>query len=235
MVSSRTAAAIRFVTSELAKAADPVKASQMQAYMKTDMPFFGVQKAGRTPIFRRLVADFRPRTEDEYEDLVRALWALPHREERYLALAVAGRFEEFIKPERLDLYEDLIVQGAWWDFVDDVATHLIRRLVVDYPNEAWPVVDEWIDDQNMWLRRSAILCQVGAKQATDRRRLFLYCQARAHEREFFIRKAIGWALREYAKIEPAAVAGFLTQHRADLSGLSYREASKHIENLSGPR
>jgi 3-methyladenine DNA glycosylase AlkD len=235
VVSSNPAAAARFASSELAKVSDPAKAPQMQAYMKTDMPFFGVQKPGRSLILRRLVADYRPTTADGYGRLVRALWALPHREEKYLALGVAVRFDEFITPEQLDLYEALIAEGAWWDFVDEVATHLIRPLVIAHPDETWPVVDEWIGHENMWLRRTAILCQVGAKEATDRLRLFRYCEQLAHEREFFIRKAIGWALREYAKTEPDAVAGFLNHHRDELSGLSYREASKHIRHLVGPQ
>ena len=230
-----TASACRFVSVRLAQAADPAKAPAMQAYMKTDMPFYGVQTAGRTGIFRDLVREYRPDTADSYRELVLALWNLDHREEKYIALGVARHFNAHIVPDQIDLYHRLIVEGAWWDLVDGVATHLIRDLVVGYPAESWPVVDRWIDNDDMWLRRSALICQVGAKDHTNPDRLFAFCAARAYEEEFFIRKAIGWALREYARTDPAAVAAFINAHLEELSGLSYREGSKHIGHLVEPR
>jgi 3-methyladenine DNA glycosylase AlkD len=223
--------AIRYVRSALAGRADPEKARGMQAYMKTDMPFHGVQKPGRVEILRQLEREFRPTNRDEYEALATGLWELSHREEKYLAQAVAAGFREFIVPDSLPLYRRFIVEGAWWDFVDEAATHMVRELVVHYPDETWPVVDTWIDDENMWLRRAAIICQVGAKEGTDAERLFRFCEGQAHESEFFIRKAIGWALRDYARTDPEAVAGFVRAHQDDLSGLSYREATKHIGDL----
>ncbi len=222
---------IEYVQGALKKAANPEKAIGMQAYMKTDMPFYGVQKPGRTPILRQVIADFAPSTYSEYEELVLALWGLPHREEKYLALGVAGKAKTFLVPESLPLYRRLITEGAWWDFVDEVATHLVRELVIGHPEETWSSVDSWIEDDDMWLRRAAIICQVGAKQATDADRLFRFCERRAFEEEFFIRKAIGWALREFAKIDPESVARFAMDHREELSGLSYREATKHIGHL----
>lgn len=230
-----TDAACRFVSERLAKAADPVKAPAMQAYMKTEMPFYGVQKAGRTGILRDLVRDYRPDSAGGYWELVLALWNLDHREEKYMALGVARHFKAHIVPDQIDLYRRLIVEGAWWDLVDEVANHLIRHLVLSYPAQSWPVVDGWIDDDDMWLRRTALICQVGAKEDTDTDRLFAFCAARAHEKEFFIRKAIGWALREYARTDPPAVAAFINAHLDELSGLSYREGSKHIRHLVEPR
>jgi 3-methyladenine DNA glycosylase AlkD len=220
-----------FAASALAGAADPAKASGMQAYMKTDMPFYGVQKPSRKLILRQLVRDFPPADREEYQELVLALWDLPHREEKYLALGVARHFAEHVTPSSLPLYRRLIVEGAWWDFVDEIATQLIRRLIVEHPDQTWPVVDRWIDDADMWLRRTAILCQIGARERTDTGRLFAFCERRAFESEFFIRKAIGWALREQARTDPEAVARFVVEHRDRLSGLSYREATKHIGHL----
>jgi 3-methyladenine DNA glycosylase AlkD len=230
-----TDAACQFVSERLRQAANPEKAPPMQAYMKTDMPFYGVQKAGRTGILRDLVRDHRPDSADSYRELVLALWNLDHREEKYIALGVARRFKAHIVPDQIDLYRQLIVEGAWWDLVDEVATHLIRDLVVGYPSASWPLVDRWIDDEDMWLRRTALICQVGAKEHTDPDRLFVFCAARAYEEEFFIRKAIGWALRDYARTDPAAVAAFINAHLEELSGLSYREGSKHIRHLVKPR
>lgn len=220
-----------YVQSALAEQADSGKAEGMQAYLKTDMACYGVQKPGRTQIFLRIKKEFAPTDRDEYEELVTALWDLPHREEKYLAQAVAVSFRPFIVPESLRLYERFIDEGAWWDFVDETATHMIRELVLNYPEEIWPVVDSWIDHENMWRRRAAIICQIGAKDRTDANRLFAFCEAGAHETEFFIRKAIGWALREYAKTDAGEVAAFVNAHQDALSGLSFREATRHIGEL----
>ena len=222
---------VEYVQTALAERADPKKAAGMQAYMKTDMPFYGVQKPGRAGIFREIEARFAPKSHSGYLGMVDALWELPHREEKYLAQAVAAGFREFIVPDSMPFYRRFIVEGAWWDFVDEAATHLVRELVIHHPEATWPIVDSWIDHPDMWLRRAAIICQVGAKERTDATRLFDFCARRAHEREFFIRKGIGWALREYARTDPEAVAGFALAHRDDLSGLSFREATKHIGHL----
>jgi 3-methyladenine DNA glycosylase AlkD len=222
-----------YVQSALAEQANPDKAAQMQAYMKTEMPFYGVQKPGLIPVLRHVVKNFPPSTRAEYERLVLALWRLPHREEKYIAQRVAVKHRQFMVPASLPLYRRFVVEGAWWDFVDEASTHMVRELVLEFPLEVWPKVDTWIDADDMWLRRSAIICQVGAKERTDADRLFSFCEQRAFEKEFFIRKAIGWSLREYAKTDAAAVAAFATSHREDLSGLSYREATKHIGHLVG--
>lgn len=226
--------ACAFVSRSLAAAADPEKAEGMQAYMKTDMPFYGVQKPGRSTILRNLNHDINPRGQEEYENLVLALWGLPHREEKYIALGVARHHKRYVVPELIPLYRRLIIEGAWWDLVDEVATHLIRDLVLEHPAEAWAEVDTWVDHDNMWLRRSAIICQVGARNHADQERLFRFCSQRAHEKEFFIRKAIGWALRDHARTDPEAVARFVLEHRETLSGLSYREATKHLGHLVAP-
>ncbi len=230
-MATRIDSAVELVRTALREQADAEKAAGMQAYMKTTMPFYGVQKSGRTKIMRRLRKDFAPTDQGEYAALVTALWELPHREEKYLAQQVATTFSEFIVPESWSLYERFIREGAWWDFVDETATHMVRELVLECPDQTWPRVDDWNSDDDMWARRTSIICQIGAKERTDTDRLFRYCAARLHESEFFIRKAIGWALREQAKTDAAAVAEFVRQHREDLSGLSFREATKHIRHL----
>jgi 3-methyladenine DNA glycosylase AlkD len=219
---------VAFVQTELSAKADPAKAGPMAAYMKTTMPFYGVQKPQRQPIARELYKRFAPAGNTEYREQVEAQWGLPHREEKYIALGVACRHKRFITLENLDLYRRLITEGAWWDFVDEVSQHLIGRLLMQDPARMRPNLEEWIVDPDIWLRRTAIICQIGMKASTNQEMLFAFCRARAHEKEFFIRKAIGWALCEYAKTNPDEVRRFLAEHREILSGLSYREASKHL-------
>lgn len=213
----------------LGAAANPEKAAPMAAYMKTDQPFYGAQKPARTAILNEIIERFPPRDRDDYRTAVLALWGQPHREEQYLAIGYAKAFPRFITLSSVPLYRRLIVEGAWWDFVDDVAIKLVGAVLRNQRDRMTPKVRSWIDDKDLWLRRTSIIAQIGHKQTTDEALLFDACVRRLHEQEFFIRKAIGWALREYAKTDPDAVTTFVLDHRDEMSGLSFREATKHLE------
>ena len=216
------------VSEMLAAASDPQKAGPMAAYMKTDMPFYGVQKAGRTPVLREVVRSYPPADLAAYVDAVSALWALPHREEKYIALGYARAFDEFVCGSTLPLYRQMIVEGAWRDFVDETATKLVGRVLAKERIEVTPTVRSWARDDDLWIRRTSVICQLGHKAETDAALLGGACAANIGDAEFFIRKAIGWALREYAKTAPETVRGFVDHDGAALSGLSLREATKHL-------
>lgn len=218
----------RFIQSRLRPLADAKKAAEMAAYAKTEMPFYGVQQPQRVPVFREMMRRFAPTSRREYEARVRALWRLPHREEKYAALEYARQAKPFVTSKSIRLYEKLIREGAWWDFVDTVAIHLVGHALLEERAAVRPIMDRWIEDDDLWIRRSALISQIGHKARTDARRLFGYCLKRAHETEFFIRKAIGWALRDYSYAEPVAVRDFLLAHRDRLSGLSFREGAKQL-------
>ncbi len=200
----------------------------MAAYLKTAQPFYGVKSPPRRQIVRELLEIYPIESPRTYVDTVVTLWELPHREEQYAAVDVAILAKRFVTFERVPLYRRLIVEGAWWDFVDAVASKLIGRLLREQRESMTPIVLEWIDDPDMWLRRTAIISQLGHKNATDADLLFDFCRRRAHEPEFFIRKAIGWALRDYARTDPNAVREFVDDMGDELSGLSRREATKHL-------
>ncbi|MGI9601957.1 MAG: DNA alkylation repair protein [Acidimicrobiales bacterium] len=216
------------MTTELQAVADPDKAGPMAAYMKTDMAFYGVPSPARKRIVREAKKRFTPADDAEYRDQIETLWQLPHREEKYCAIGVARAHQPHITFDQIDLYQDLVTEGAWWDFVDEIATHLVGRVVATDRESMRPILERWIDGDDLWLRRTAIICRLGHKEHTDRDQLFDFCARRAHEKEFFIRKAIGWALREYAKTDPDAVRAFVAEHQSELSGLSQREATKHL-------
>jgi 3-methyladenine DNA glycosylase AlkD len=218
-----------FVAEEMAQRGDPGKARQMAAYLKTDMPFYGVQKKGRVEVLRAAKKRFLISSNDDYRAAIEALWAQPHREEKYLAVGIARHYTSFISSENLDLYRKLIVDGAWWDLVDDVAINLVGIAYLAERDTMEPIIEAWVDDEFMWLRRTSLIAPIKHKKDTDHVMLFDHCLRRAHESEFFIRKAIGWTLREYAKTEPDRVREFVLQHRDRWSGLSFREATKHLE------
>lgn len=207
--------------------ADPARAENMASYMKTDMPFYGVSSPVRREILRKL-GSFAPQSNEEYRGQVTALWEQPHREEKYLAIDWARKHRRFIAFENLDLYERMIVEGAWWDFVDDIAANLVGEVFRREPDSMRPVLERWLSGGDLWLRRTVIICQLKSKGETDTDVLFDACARTARETEFFIRKAIGWALRQHSKVDPDSVRSFVEQHRADLSGLSLREATKYL-------
>jgi 3-methyladenine DNA glycosylase AlkD len=198
----------------------------MAAYMKTSMPFYGVPKPAREQIYRELKKRFAVSNRKDYERAVLGLWQLPHREEKYFALDVARIWRDFIVPDSMPLYRRLIEEGAWWDFVDEVASHLVGTVLLHSRKEIAPIMDRWIEDADIWIRRTAIISQLKHKDKTDRVRLFRYCLAQAAEKDFFIRKAIGWVLRQYAYTAPDRVRDFITRNRSKLSPLTYREASR---------
>ncbi|MEM1347711.1 MAG: DNA alkylation repair protein [Myxococcota bacterium] len=210
----------------LERAADPGRAPEMAAYMKTKMPFWGVQTKERDRIVRALKRAHPIEDAETYEGVVRALWQGTKREDKYIAVRVARAYPRFVSAEMLKLYEELVREGAWWDFVDEIAIHLVGGVIEESPNDTLAMMDQWLHDDDMWIRRTALLCQLKRKERTDDERLFAYCAARMREDEFFIRKAIGWALREYSKTAPQSVAAFVNARRGDLSGLSFREATK---------
>lgn len=220
---------VSFVAEELAARADADKAAAMAAYMKTDMPFYGVKKSGRTEVYRAVKKRFPITDNTTYRRAVESLWERPHREEKYLGIRIAMQHQEFVTGENLDLYRHLIIDGAWWDFVDGVAVTCVGMVFLRERETTAPVIEQWVDDDVMWLRRTSLIAPLKHKAATDYTMLFDHCLRRAAEKEFFIRKAIGWTLREYAKTEPARVRAFLIENREQLSGLSFREAAKHLE------
>jgi len=219
---------VKFVQAQYRSLADPSKAPNMAAYMKTEMPFYGIAKPERLPVYREVKKRFRSESREDYEAGVIALWNLPYREEKYAALDFARHNERFVNADSMPLYERLIREGAWWDLVDEIATHLSGRVLLRQRAALKPIIKQWIADDDMWIRRSALLSQIGHKDRTDTKQLFGNCLLLAHEKEFFIRKAIGWSLRDYSWTNPDAVITFLGEHGVKLSPLSRREGAKRL-------
>jgi 3-methyladenine DNA glycosylase AlkD len=219
----------------IAGAADPARAPQMQAYMKSALPFRGVSSVPLRAITRAVVPAHPLPDRSAWESAVLELWDdAAYREERYAALAVAGHrlYRVHRDPSALDLYRHLVVTGAWWDLVDTIAAHHVREILERHPDGVTPVLEQWAVDDDLWLRRTALLSQLGRKSDTDtdllRRSLERNLEDSRHGREFFIRKALGWALRDYARTDPEWVRAFVAEHEGRLSGLSRREALKHL-------
>ena len=220
----------------LSAAGDPERAKGQQRYMKSDLPFHGV----RVPEVRRLaraVIKAHPIPDPaSWEELILETWrSATHREQRYgaIEIAYAPRYRTWLRPACLPMLEEMIVTGAWWDYVDQLAGKHMGHLLSSYPADIRPVLLSWAEDADIWRRRTAILAQLRFKADTDTGLLFALIEPSIAEKEFFLRKAIGWALREYSKTCPEVVIDFVAANRHRLSTLSRREALKAIERRRG--
>ncbi len=219
----------------LAEAADPERAPRMQAYMKSSMPFRGVSAVPLRKICREVFAEHRLPDRASWEHAVRTLWDdATYREERYAAVSLSEHrfYREHQDPAALALYHHLVVTGAWWDLVDGVAAHQVGRILRGDPDAVTPVVRSWAREDDLWVRRTAVLCQLGSKTDTDTDLLedvlTANLEGSPYGDRFFIRKAVGWALREFGRTDPAWVRAFVAAHEAELSGLSRREALRNL-------
>lgn len=219
------------VIAALGAAADPVRAPQQHAYMKSAMPFFGVG----VPQCRRIAgAAFRahpPPDAGAWEAAILDLWRkAAHREERYAAVELLAhpRYARWLEPAIFPTIEEMVVTGAWWDYVDAIAGRAVGAMLAAHPGAVKAVLRAWAKDDDIWKRRTAILAQLRARRETDTALLAAAIRPSIGASEFFLRKGIGWALREYSKTDPVWVTGFVDSHEG-LSGLSRREALKHVK------
>jgi 3-methyladenine DNA glycosylase AlkD len=210
-----------------AGAADPDRAGSMQAYMRDQFRYLGIPMPPLRVLWRQVLAGLPKPTEADLRDAATECWRKTEREYQYFACFWLARHIKIASPGMLGTAGMLITTKSWWDTVDTLAADTVGPLVRRQP-ELVSTMDEWIVDENLWLARTAILHQLRYKQDTDADRLFRYCLAQSQHRDFFIRKAIGWALREYAKTDAPAVRAFLAEHGDRLAPLSVREASKHL-------
>ncbi|MBS0603827.1 MAG: DNA alkylation repair protein [Verrucomicrobia bacterium] len=197
------------------------------AYMKAHFPFLGLQKPLRAKLQKTLFIEFPLRSEEELQDVLLKLWEFPEREFQYAALDLGKKYSRLITPKSFSIIELLVRTRSWWDTVDDLAANILGSLLLRHPDLRCKMED-WIDDPYLWIRRSALLYQLKYKAETDVEELLRFCQKRMEEKDFFIRKAIGWVLREYAKTDPSCVKKFIVEQESRLSALSIREASKHL-------
>ena len=182
--------------------------------MRNQFSFLGISAPQQAAIYREVTAGLPPPTGDaELATVAFACWELPGREYQHFGTTYLQRHVKRASPGFIPTLEHLVTTKSWWDTVDGLATGAAGPLVAALP-ELRTVMDSWVESGNIWLARVAILHQGRYREQTDSELLFAYCLRRAADREFFVRKAIGWALRSYAKVEPDIVAQFLTGHGA---------------------
>ena len=229
-------ALIKSLRESFAAHADPVRAKPMQAYMKSAMPFQGVASPVWRRFLREAIAAHPAGSTRDLADTMRHLWrSAKFREQRYVAAELArfGPHKRLLDLSLLPLYTEMIRDGAWWDFCDDLSGYELGQLLVKYPRDMKPLLRRWAKGDDLWLRRASFLCQRHLKSGIDVKLLYDCILPSIGKGkfadEFFIRKGIGWALRERSYAAPEEVTAFCRDHAAEISPLTRREALRVIE------
>ncbi|RFS22407.1 DNA alkylation repair protein [Chitinophaga silvatica] len=207
-------------------AANSENAGPMKAYMRNQFEFLGTKTPERNVAFKSLISNHGLPAADSMHQLITKLWQQPEREYQYVAMSLLAKIHKQWTEKDIALFEFMIVNKSWWDTVDAIATLLVGPWFKKFPAFQPATTNKWIDSDNMWLQRAAIIFQNGYKKSTDEQLLFRYIIQCSADKEFFIQKAIGWALREYSKTNPASVKKFVSN--TTLAPLSSREALKRI-------
>lgn len=213
--------------------ADAQRALAMRAYMRDQFAFVGVptplRRQAVLPVFKRLPVE----NAKHLLACAKVLWSMPEREFQYVATDLLARKWKTLAPADIAHLLKLAQRSAWWDSIDPLAGVVgdILKAARTHTPDVQAAMDAALEHESLWVRRIAMIHQLGWRDHTDEARLFGYARSLAAEPDFFIRKAIGWALRDYAWHAPHAVSGFLVSARDILSPLTLREASKHLPSI----
>jgi 3-methyladenine DNA glycosylase AlkD len=207
--------------------ADPLKAAPMKRYMRDQFEYLGIKSPLQAELHRNFIREHGLPPLKDLDRISRDLWALPQREFQYCASSMLGRLEAQLTPQILPTVEYMITTKSWWDTVDTLASHTVGGLFKKFPKLKSVNLRKWRRSKNLWLRRTTLLFQLGYKQDTDFDLLCELIRENLGSEEFFINKAIGWALRQYAWTNPRAVRKFVEATK-ELHPLSQREALKNI-------
>jgi 3-methyladenine DNA glycosylase AlkD len=205
---------------------NPENAFAMAKYMKNNFPFFGIKTEERRRIFKEIWKENKEEVSANARAIALGLYSKPEREFQYCAIEILIKeLKGNYKKEDIHLIEKLLINNSWWDSVDTIAKYILGQYLTEFQLETKKVIERFSTAENMWLNRSVILFQLGYKQKTSADLLFSECLKHSHSKEFFIQKAIGWALREYAKSNPEDVQEFVKTNT--LKPLSKKEALKN--------
>ena len=206
--------------------ADPVAAAPMKRYMRDQFEYLGIKSPKMSELLKGFYAAQGLPVAANLDEIVRDLWSLPQREYQYTATGLIRRMEKQIPEDFIETVEYLLVTKSWWDTVDTLAGGTVGAHFKHYTRARWKYLARWRKSENFWLRRVTLLFQLNYKDETDFDLLRELIRENLGSKEFFINKAIGWALRQYARTDPEAVRRFVAE--MPLQPLSAREALKHL-------
>lgn len=219
---------IEFIIIDVQAASDSSRAPKMEDYMKNLFPFSGLDATKRKAIVSKVKQNYKITTGDQLTAIVLSLWQLEQREYQYIGADLLNTYRKKLTSAHLEIIEDLIITKSWWDTVDSLASNVVGYILStdNKLKEEWAY--KWISSENMWLNRTAIIFQLKYRDKVGIEILMAAILTHDHSKEFFIRKAQGWALREYSKVNPIWVLSFI-ESNPQLSGLTVREGSKYLK------
>jgi 3-methyladenine DNA glycosylase AlkD len=217
------------LTRAFEKHADPVRAAGAKAYMRNKSEYYGLSSPQRRQVVKEFIAKAGYPPYENLEEMVHFAWEQPQREWQYTAMQITARYVKKAGPELIDLAEWMITHKSWWDSVDFVAPNIAGMLFKRFPELKMQYIEKWMESGNLWLLRSCLIHQLRYNKTTEGTLLFELCERLADHPDFFIRKAIGWSLRQYSKFSPEAVIEFVNDHK--LSNLSRKEALKVVSKI----
>jgi 3-methyladenine DNA glycosylase AlkD len=209
---------------ELNSSANPKKAEWSEKYLKNQFKFFGLESRTFKALLKNFIKIHKLPDINKLEEISFTLWEMEEREFQYCAIIIMDKLSKKFRKDDIHWIQKLIVSKSWWDTVDGLATWICGQYFKMYPDQV-TITQDWIDSGNMWLQRTALIFQLKYKENTNTELLSKYIIQLAEHKDFFIRKAIGWILREYSKTNKLWVREFVSNHK--LSGLSFREATKY--------
>lgn len=204
-----------------------LRAVQMERYMKNKFTMYGMPMAERRSISNAFFKENNPPKDNSIIPFIELCWEQEKREFHYVGMEYAEKCKLFLDPDNFSLFEFLITNHSWWDTVDFIASHLVGKLILNNPDKFEELNSYMVSHENLWMRRTSLIYQLFYKEKTREDFLFQNCLSLINEEDFFIRKAIGWSLRQHSKLNPKSVSAFVSTH--PFSPLSNREALKHIK------
>lgn len=221
---------LKTLQSEFESNSNPKIAKEQKAYLKDNFEHFGIKTPQRREIQKPFLSkEFLPKKSEAFQ-IVKTLWQKPQREYHYFAQELVFKYKKELEKDDIELFEFMILNNSWWDTIDFIAPKLINQYFKSFPEERDFYVEKWLESENIWLQRSAILFQLKDKEKIDIHLLTSSIAFLIPSKEFFINKAIGWILREYSRTNPNWVIDFVEKNESELSNLSKREALRLIKN-----
>lgn len=205
----------------------PLRAAGQKKYLRNQFECFGLTSGERRALQKEIVKKYPITEYQELVDTTHEMWMKEERDFHHAAMELWGTYEKMWTVDTLEEFRRCITTKSWWDTVDHLASNCVGKLITTHP-ELQKEMNSWIVDENLWIRRTAIIHQLKYKEKTNEQMLFDFCVKTCKETDFFIRKAIGWALRQYSKSSPDSVKEFVIKNKSKLSPLSIKEASKYL-------
>ncbi len=212
----------------LSSQANEVAAEKMKAYMKGHFDYYGVKAPVIKQFFNEYWKENKLELTQDFRKVISSLWTRNQRECQYIAVHLLKKVKKQLESKDIEWIEQLILEKSWWDTVDFLASHAVGEIMLHEETLKMKKAEEYINHDNLWIRRTALIFQLFYKEKTDAELLYALIDSTIGSKEFFINKASGWALRQYSKVNPQSVRSYIELQKSNLANLTIKEGSKYL-------